>query len=453
MTVTVKQVRTDERLRLQQEVLATQQELVTADNDLDSALQDVSSATRALALLQASESTIRQQLTVAQMPGLIDQLEAELEANLLLQRPERFKLADAQDRSAERQRARQRLAVALDRIRAQLAQAEAAIALATRDENQAQAWRTALTLKVPGVVALAKDPAVQGLEDAALARVKRLLGDKPVLVNLVTARYTDGVGERADRQARLDVAIETANAVQQAGGPAGAVLATAEAYARARQRAREVAEDSESRLAWIEATFRSAAASPGLQPGEQSRIDARAADASTPAKSPAKLLGDLHNARAAQRAARTELERVARPREALDDTFDRTTDASVKDERDAVSAADAAFAAADTAWKPATMKAAIDAWEVAVPPAVMLLVSDVLRARAERAEIGAVDPDEVDGSLDLAETAYADAIVDEIESRVATEELNAEVLARMDEVAALAAVADQRVVALVRGDE
>jgi hypothetical protein len=453
MPLTVKQARVEERLRLQQQVFATQQQLVDADNDLSSALEDAASATKTLALLQSAESTIRQQLAVARMPGLIDQLEAELEANLLLQRPQHFKLADAQDRSAQGQRARQRLAATLDRLRAQLAQAEAAIALAARDEDQAQPWRAALALKSPAVVALAKDPAVQGLEDAAMARVKRLLGDKQVLVDLVAARYTDGSGEQADRRARLEVAIDTANAVQEAAGPAGAVLASAETYARAREEVRTVAEESEARLAWIEVTYRLAASTPGLQPGVQSRIDTRATDASTPAKSPAKLLGDLHRARAVQRSARTAFERVARPKEALDDAFDRSADASVKTEREAVTDADEAFATAETAWKPNTMKASIDAWEVAVPPPIMLLVNDVLRARARRHEIAAIDPAAVAGALDSADTAHADALVADIEARVAAEELNAEVLARMDEVAALAAVADQRVAALVRGDE
>jgi hypothetical protein len=83
----------------------------------------------------------------------------------------------------------------------------------------------------------------------------------------------------------------------------------------------------------------------------------------------------------------------------------------------------------------------------------MLLVNDVLRARAQRQQLMAIDAMKVGDRLDQAETAYADALTADVAARVATEELNAEVLSRMDEVAAVAAVADQRVAALVRGDE
>jgi hypothetical protein len=170
------------------------------------------------------------------------------------------------------------------------------------------------------------------------------------------------------------------------------------------------------------------------------------------ATSPAQLGAALHTARAAQRAAQTAFALVSEPKKAVDKNFDPATDASVKTEREAAAKADQDFTDANKAYKPNSMQPKIDGWDVAVPPAVALKVSDVLRAQAARGDLTGTKPKDVSDALDNAEAAHAGALVDDIAFRTVTEDYSAVVAEHTAEIAALAPVADQRIAAAVRGD-
>jgi len=231
------------------------------------------------------------------------------------------------------------------------------------------------------------------------------------------------------------------------------VATTGEAFARARAAARTVAEQGEQQLAAATAILQAAAGAAPVTLSEQGRINTRAAAA---APNPASHEKDVHVAAVALRDAQAALEAKVLPAKALDPTYDPTDPHAVPDVTALLTAVDTAqgkvtdaanaFIGAD--------KTAIDNWEVALPPPLMLLLPDVLRALAVVDRVAnRTDLVAVAKALDDSETAYAQALQQQSVRQQHADAAAAEVAARLDDVAAVAPVLDLRVAALVRGDQ
>lgn len=451
-SLTVKAVRTAEKTRVDQVLVTLQQSLVVVDGAKVAADDAVRAATLVLADLQRAESVLHQAIAAAPMPAQKHQLELELEQNLLDQRGARATLATAQDDLALRGRERVRVAAALDAARAQAAKADVDLALARRDDDQATAWRTAL-----------QAPALQGVVDAAGAgplatlvtnatnRLVDLLGNAE-MVDLLRSRFTDAAAEAGDRQGAADRALDALDAVDDLRSELEAtVSATGRRFGRLREEVRGVVEQSALQLAAAELVLQAVAAFPGLTAGDQDRVGTRAA-AAVAGDDAAELETVRNDARRVEREARAAFDRVALPKEAVDPAFDRATDASVQTEREAWEQADADRQQAEGDFG-APHADVIEQWEVAVPPEVMAVATDGLRAIATAARIAAIDLPDLTTRFDTAEEDHAAALEESDSVRALTEAAAADAAARLDEAAAVAPVADLRVAALVRGDQ
>ena len=456
--LTVKAVRSAERTRLEQAVLALQQQAVTIAAALTTAEEDANKAAKAVADLQAGESTLRQQLAVAVMPATIDQLEQDLEANLRLQRPALAALAEAQDQVAMRTRERRRADATLDRTRAQLAQADADLILAQRDDDQANLWRAALGGQtLASVVTTAGDSQVISQVNGAKARLTALLGDAQ-LFDLLEQRYDAATAAAEDRAAAAARAVAAVDAVHvEQAGIAGAVLQAADEFALVRERVRAAAERSEQRLASSRSVLQGVSGAPDLPPEVQARIDARAATATSAvggAASAASREKELREAEIRLITAAAALEELVLPKQALDPAYDPAgdPDAAVAKAIADKGAADALRREKHDAFEQQHADK-IDGWEVAVPPLVMALATDALRAMAAIDAVRSLDPAQLTQDLDAAEEAYAEALAAQDKARTLLEAAAARAAARLDDAAAVQPVSDLRIAALVRGDQ
>ena len=101
-------------------------------------------------------------------------------------------------------------------------------------------------------------------------------------------------------------------------------------------------------------------------------------------------------------------------------------------------------------------KQKIDAWEVAVPPTTMALAVDMLLAAATVTALVAVIPtgsNSLLARLDTKEQDYATALAARLAADLRLQAAATRVAERLDAQAAVAPVADARLVALVRGDQ
>lgn len=450
--LTVKAVRTAEKTRVDQALAGLQQRLVDVDAAKVAADDAVRTATAALAGLQRAEAVLHQAIAAAPMPAQKHQLEVELEQNLLDQRSARADLATAQDDLALRGLERVRVAAAVEEAKAQAARADVDLVLAGRDDDQATAWRAALGgADLQDVVAAAGAAPVAALVTGATDRLVDLLGNAEML-DLLRSRFGDATSEAADRAAAADRAVDALEAADGLRSELeAAVTTTGRRFSRLRDEVRVVVEQSALQLAAAELVLLGVAAFPALTAGDQERIADRAA-AAVAGDDAAALESARNDARRIEREAAAELERVALPKEAVDPAFDRATDPSVQAEREAWEEADADRQQAEGDFD-AQHAEVIEQWEVAIPPEVMALATDALRAVATTARIAAVDLPDLTTRFDTAEEDHATALEEAAEVRALTEAAAALAAARMDEAAAVAPVADLRLAALVRGDQ
>ena len=455
--LTVTTVRTTERSRVDALVSSTQTQLADTDTALTAARTDLAAKTDQSAVAQQAEAGLRRQIAAALMPAEAHKLELDLEANLLAQRPLLAALAAAQDQVATTARARQRVSAALDRARAQLARADADLKLADQEDKYAEKWRAALTgTALHDVVATAGNATTTDSVTAARNRLAMLLGDN-ALVDLLDKRLAEAMNAADERAAAISRAADALDTLRAELSPLdGKVSLTGDAFSRTREEVRAVVELGAQRLSAALSVLQLVAAAPDQTAAEQERINARAVDARTGTPSPVSKEQDLLDATVTLRTANAALEAKALIEEAKNPAFDRDTDPALAAERTARDDAQATldqktndFTAAD--------KAAIDSWEVAVPPATLTAAIDGLRAVAAVAALKSVNLDQGGAGLlerlDSAEEAYAGALTAQIEANVRQEAAGALVTERLDAQAAVAPVADLRLVAAVRGDQ
>jgi hypothetical protein len=295
---------------------------------------------------------------------------------------------------------------------------------------------------------------VTDLVTAATDHLKTWLG-KPELLDLLHSRFTDAASAAADRDDRVARDLDAHNAVLVARSTIdGAVGKTAEDYLRARAAVRAVVEQADQQLVWAQKVLAVTAGDSPLTASEQTRIDDRAKAATGGgASNPAARAKAVHDAAVAKRHAAAAYEAKILPKQAVDPAYDPTTDNTVKTEREA---AEKAVKDLDDADKALTtpMREKLDQWEVALPPVLVSLAVDTLRAVAIVDRLAKdTDPGKLEQALDTAEEAYAKALRARDANQTLLTESAARVAQRRDEVAALAPVSDLRVAAFVRGDK
>lgn len=454
-TLTVHFVRSAERNRIKAALSTLTHELSSADAGLAAAQADRVLIERELGEAQRIEADLRRRIAAEQMSADIHQLEVELEANLLAQRPLLADLAAAQNSVAILERTRQRAAAAQDRVRSLLGQADAALLLAEQEDDDLLWWRRELSGPVlDALVKTAGSPAVTAEVTAAKDQLAELLGSAK-FVDLLTSRLADAAGDLEDRGASLARAVDALDTLHARLAPGdGTVLLTATAFGRIRDQVRAVVEGGATRLAEARRVLALAAQAPRLTDAQNARITARKADALQGASSPVAKETAVHDAAVSARRSAAEFDAKALIEEAKDPDFDRDDPAVLVPERKARDDSQAALDKAVQELKPAD-KAAIDLWEVAVPRAVMTLAAQTLRAVAAVAELKSVKLTGNKGlleSLDKAEADYAGALQAQLADRVNEGLLAALVAERLDLRDALAPVADQRLVSFVLGD-
>jgi len=454
-TLTVHSVRSAERNRIKAALSTLTHELSAADADMAEMKAELASIERELGEAQRIEADLRRRIAAEQMSADIHQLEVELEANLLAQRPLLAALSAAQNSVAILERTRQRAAVAQDLVRSLLGQADAALVLAEQEDDDLLWWRRELTgTELDALVKTAGSPDVTAQATAAKDRLAQLLGSAK-FVDLLTSRLADAAGDLEDRGAGLARAVdalETLHAQLALGD--GTVLVTATAFGRIRDQVRAVVEGSAGRMVEARRILALAAQAPNLTDAQNTRITARKADALQGTPSPVAKETAVHDAAVSARQGAAEFDAKALIEEAKDPDFDRDDPAVLIPERKARDDSQAALDKAAQDFKPAD-KSAIDLWEVAVPRTVLTLGAQMLRAMTAVNELKSVKLTGNKGlleSLDKAEADYASALQAQLATRVREARFAALVAVRLDLRDALAPVADQRLVSFVLGD-
>lgn len=462
--LTVKDARTTELNRVQAALVARQQELLDADADLVLRQEGFAVAQATLSNLEAKASTLRQQITSpATMPSDVHAFEVELEATIALGRQARAALADAQDALGQAVRKRQRLAAMTDRLKAQVAEAEAAVALARADDTLAARWRTAINGALKATRTAAAAPPAQDQIAAAKAKLAAVLGGQP-MYELMRSRLAAATAEATERVRAAERAADALDALHKVEGPpAGTVAMTGTKYARVRNEVASAVDGSAVALEAALQALQAATVTTFLTPAEQAEVTARAAavtntvDPTDPTKtipSAAKLETDVNDAVAPAREAFHKFEAKALVSKAQDPAFNAETAASINAERTARNTTATALSTA-RALLTQPVRTTIEVWEVAVPESAMALVLVTLQAIAAVERIKSLKLDEAGGlleRLDKAEDDYAKALKAGDEARVRREDAAARVAERLDALATIEPVAEERLAAAVRGD-
>jgi hypothetical protein len=158
-----------------------------------------------------------------------------------------------------------------------------------------------------------------------------------------------------------------------------------------------------------------------------------------------------HDSVVASIAADADLDAVTGPKAAVDPSYDPAADDAVKAQRDAAAAAADAAAAAQAARTPDFLNKMIE-WDLSLPPEAFTLAITTLDAQAQIARLAALDITKLLADLDAAETAYAGLLkgqgaIDALQQAAADKQAS-----RQADADRYAANADQRVLAVVRGD-
>ena len=158
----------------------------------------------------------------------------------------------------------------------------------------------------------------------------------------------------------------------------------------------------------------------------------------------------FHDAAVTAIAADAALDAVTGPKAAVDPGYDPAKDDTVKAQRDTAAAAHKALTAADTARTP--FKQQMTDLDLSLPPDAITLAIATFGAQAQIAELAALDITTLLAGLDAAETAYAEALTEQAKINALQQAAAGQQASREAVAARHAAGADQRVLAMVRGD-
>jgi hypothetical protein len=448
-TVTLTDVRAEQADQLQHDIdaaaLKLKDDVAPAEDKAD---QQVKNDEAVLVQLRAEASVLQQQLAVATMKPERHALELQLYENLKEQRSATAALATHQDQQADCTRQAQTLTSRLTALKTALAQASADLDAARQQDSAAANDRAALTTSAANAQREAGSDAVKAQVAAASDALAKLVGG-PNLVDVLRARYEHGQASIGDSQGAAARARQAALAVTRLGAPlAAAVAVAAAAYDDARSAVSHWATTAADGLAGARTALQQTIGTEAFSPQVSADISDRAKAATDSGAAAADKA--YHDAATTAIAAQADLDVVTGPKAAVDPGYDPAADDTVKAQRDAADAADQAKAAADAGRKDFADQ--LIAWDLSLQPDVFQLAMATFGAQSLIAELAALDTAALAARLDAAETAYAGALGDQARVNGMQQKADEEQASREDESARYAAGADQRLLAVVRGD-
>jgi hypothetical protein len=448
-TVTLTEVLKEQAAQLQAatDAATATSKQVTADQS--TAQQAVTADQAVLAQLGAEASVLHQQLAAATMEADQRAFELRLYGNLGQQRDAQIKLAADQDELAGLTQQSQALAGQITALQGALARANSDLGIAQQQDAAAANDRTTLTTTVAGAVQEAGSDQVKALVTDASDALAKLVGGAN-MVDVLRSRCDDAQAIIGDQQGAAARAQLAGLAVTQLSSPNAAAVAAAAAQSDdARTSAHRWATEGPGGLAAarqaLQRTIGTAAFSPAVSKDIGDRATA-ATDSGAAAADKA-----FHDAAVASIAADAALDAVTGPKAAVDPGYDPAKDDTVKAQRDAAAAADKARTAADTARTPDFKQQMAD-WGLSLPPDAITLAIATFGAQAQIAALAALDIAALLAGLDAAETAYAEALTEQAKINMLQQAAAEKQAYRAADAARYAAGADQRVLAVVRGD-
>jgi hypothetical protein len=447
--VTLKDVRAEQVAQLQSEIDGTATLAKQAADQQAGAGKNVNADEAEVAKLQAEASVLRQQLAAATMEADQHAIESLLYQNTVTQREAGITLASHQDQLAAATQQSQSLAGQAGALQTALAQAKADLSTVQQQDGAAANDSTTLNTSVADAVREAGSDEVKALAAAASDALAKLVGGAN-MVDVLRARYDHAQAITGDKQRAVARAQLAALAVTQLTAPnAAAVAAAAARNDDARASAHRWATEGPGGLVAARQALQQTIGTAAFSSAVSSDISERTKTATESGAAAADKA--FHDAAAASIAADADLDAVTGPKAAVDHGYDPAKDDTVKAQRDAAAAADKALIAADAARTPDFKQKMID-WDLSLPPDVFALAITTFGAQSQIAELAALDVTALQAAIDATATAYAEALRDQ--ARINTlQQASAESQAsRQADAAGYAAGADQRVLAIVRGN-
>jgi hypothetical protein len=445
----LKDVRTEQVARLQTDINAVTAQAKKAAADQAAAQKAVQADQARLTQLQAAASALQQQFATASMKLEQHAIELQLYDNRAEQRNAEIMLAADQDQLAAATEQAQSLAGKAAALQGALAQAQADLSAAGQQDAAAGDDRTALTTLVADAARQAGGHDVTDQVTGVRTALATLVGGADML-DVLRARYDHGQAVVDDKKAAVARAQRAAFAVMQlaAAGAAGLYAAAAE-YAGARAAVSRWATQGSDALASARQALQQTIGTAAFPPLVSSDI-AQKAKAATDSGA-AKADRDFHQAAVVSIARDGEFDAVIGPKFAVDPGYDPTKDDAVKPQRDAADAAATALAAAQAARTQPLLQQMVD-WDLALPPDTFALAIATFGALDQIAGLAALDITALLARLDAAETGYAGALKDQARIGALQQAVADKLASRQADAARYTANADQRVLAVVRGD-
>jgi hypothetical protein len=448
-TVTLKDVRTEQVTELQGAIDDTTAKAKQAADRQAVADQNVNADQAELVKLKAEASVLQQEFATATMEADQHEIERQLHDNKVNQRDAQIKLDADQDELAGLTQQSQSLAGRITALQAALAQANADLNSAQQQDAAAADDRTALNTSVTGAVQEAGSAEVTAQVTEASDKLASLVGGAN-MVEVLRARYDHAQAIIGDKQRAVARAQLATVAVTKLTSPSAAAAATAAAqYAAAAQSANRWATGGPGRLGAARQALQQTIGIAAFSSAVTTDVSGKATAATDSGAAAADKA--FHEAAVASIAADADLNDVTGPKAAADPNYNPANDDTVKAQRDAAAAADQALTAADAARTPKSKQTMTD-WDLSLPPDAFTLAIATFDAQSQITELAGLDVTALLATLDAAETAYAGALRDQAAISTLQQAAAVNQASRQADATQYAAGADQRLLAVVRGD-
>jgi hypothetical protein len=448
-TIALKDVRAERVAQLQAAIDKAAADSTQAAADQDTAQKAVTADQAALAQLQGEAVAVHGQFAAATMKLDQHSIELQLYDNLTKHRDAEIKLASDQDQLAVAAQQVQSLGRRTAALQAALTVANSDLSAAEQQDAAEADDRAALAGQVADAVREAGSDDVKAQVAAASAALAALDGGEN-MVGVELARYLHAQAIVGDKQRAVARAQLAALAVEQLTSAEAATLSAAAAgYDDARKVVDHwVTEGAGSLTAARQALQQTIGTAP-FSPLVTSDISERAKTATDSGAAAADKA--FHDAATASIAADADLDAAIEPKAAVDPGYDPATDDSVKDLRDKADAARQTLAAAQAARTPEFIQEMIY-WDLSLPPEAFTLAIATFEAQSQIAALAALDTTTLQTALDTAETTYAEALRDQAEHDTLRQAAAEKQANREADATRYAAGADQRLLAVVRGN-
>ena len=447
-TVALKDVRTEQVAQLQGALDTAAAASAQAATDQAAAQQAVAADQTVLAQLQGEATAVHQQFATATMKLDQHSIELQLYDNLTKQRDAEIKLANDQDQLAVATQQVQSLGRQTAALQAALTVANSDLSAAGQQDAAEADDRAALTTQVADAVREAGSDDVKAEVTAASGALAKLVGGAN-MVDVLRARYDHAQAITGDKQRAAARAQLAASAVAQLTPAEAAALDAAAGYEDARTSVHRWVTDGAGALTGARQALQQTTGTAPFSALVSKDINDRAKTATDSGAAAADKA--FHDAASASIAADANLDAATGPKAAVDPGYDPAKDDTVKAQRDAADAATQALAAAQAARTPESAQEIIF-WNLALPPEALTLAIATFEAQSQIAGLAALDIQGLLTTLDAAETAYAEAIRDQAKLGTLQQAAAEKQANRAAEAARYATGADQRILAVVRGD-